>query len=159
MEGFNLKKPRHHERIEKTVNMLYILPMLLVFAVFILYPMTSVMKLSLFDKKINGEMLFVGLQNFKDFFADSDTPRVLLNTAVWVFAVSFKAGARSCHGVGSIQEILWQEADHWYHADSVRYACGGRLHDLAVDVQPYVRANRAVSAGRGYYEPSSKLFR
>jgi ABC-type sugar transport system permease subunit len=89
MEGFNLKKPRHHERIEKTVNMLYILPMLLVFAVFILYPMTSVMKLSLFDKKINGDMLYVGLQNFKDFFSDSDTPRILFNTAVWVFVGVF----------------------------------------------------------------------
>ncbi len=62
-----MKKPRHHERVEKTVNMLYILPMLLVFAVFILYPMTSVMKLSLFDKKINGDMLFVGCRILKTF--------------------------------------------------------------------------------------------
>ena len=80
-----MKRIKRIDRIEKAGNMLYILPMLLVYAVFILYPMTSVMKLSLFDKKINGDLIYVGLQNFKDFFTDADTPRVFLNTAVWVF--------------------------------------------------------------------------
>lgn len=80
-----MKRIKRIDRIEKAGNMLYILPMLLVYTVFILYPMTSVMKLSLFDKKINGDLIYVGLQNFKDFFTDADTPRVFLNTAVWVF--------------------------------------------------------------------------
>lgn len=84
-----MKKPKRLDRMEKAGNMLYILPMLLVFAVFILYPMVNVMKLSLFDKKINGAMVFVGLQNFIDFFRDADTPRVLMNTAIWVFAGVF----------------------------------------------------------------------
>ncbi len=70
---------------EKFRNMLYVLPMLAVYLVFILYPMGSVMRLSLFDKKINGDMVYIGLQNFVDFFKNADTPRILLNTAVWVF--------------------------------------------------------------------------
>jgi len=89
--GANMKKPKRidRNRREKWLNMLYILPMLAVYVVFILYPMTSVMKLSLFDKKINGDMIFVGLQNFADFFTNIDTPRVFLNTAVWVFVGVF----------------------------------------------------------------------
>lgn len=70
---------------EKFRNMLYVLPMLVVYLVFILYPMGSVMRLSLFDKKINGDMLYIGFQNFVDFFKNADTPRILLNTATWVF--------------------------------------------------------------------------
>lgn len=76
---------------EKLLNLLYILPMCAVFVIFIIYPITQVFQLSVYDKKVNGDMLFVGIKNFTDFFQNPDTPRMFLNTFVWVFVgVLFK---------------------------------------------------------------------
>lgn len=79
------------ERRDKAVNLLYVLPMLAIFLVFILYPITQVFYMSFFERRVNGSMIFVGLQNFADLFANPDTPRMFKNTFVWVFVgVAFK---------------------------------------------------------------------
>ncbi len=79
------------ERRDKGVNLLYVLPMLAIFLVFIIYPITQVFYMSFFERKVNGEMLFVGLRNFIDLFTNPDTPRMFTNTFVWVFVgVAFK---------------------------------------------------------------------
>jgi ABC-type sugar transport system permease subunit len=79
------------ERRAKAINLLYVLPMLVIFLVFIIYPITQVFYLSLFEKKVNGDMIFIGLKNFVDLFTNPDTPRMFTNTAVWVFVgVAFK---------------------------------------------------------------------
>ncbi|WP_227161910.1 carbohydrate ABC transporter permease [Enterocloster citroniae] len=47
--------------------------------------------MSFFERKVNGSMIFVGLQNFADLFANPDTPRMFKNTFLWVFVgVAFK---------------------------------------------------------------------
>jgi len=80
-----MKKRKKSEILEKSFNMLYILPMIIVYLVFIIYPMGDVMRLSFYDKKVNGDMIYIGLKNFADFFADPDTPMIFMNTAIWVF--------------------------------------------------------------------------
>ena len=76
---------------EKALNLLYILPMFIVFVTFIIYLITQVFYMSFFERRVNGEMLFVGLKNFQDLFLNSDTPRMFLNTFIWVFiGVFFK---------------------------------------------------------------------
>lgn len=70
---------------EKTVNMLYVLPMLLIFALFILYPVISVIQQSFYNVKSNGEMVYIGLANYEKFFHAADSWMVLKNTAIWVF--------------------------------------------------------------------------
>jgi len=72
------------ERREKIVNLIYILPMLIIFVTFILYPITQVFYMSFFERKINGDMVFVGLGNFVSLFTSPDTPRMFQNTFVWV---------------------------------------------------------------------------
>lgn len=79
------------ESREKTLNLIYILPMLVIFLVFIIYPVMQVFYLSFFERKVNGDMIFIGLNNFIQLFTNSDTPRMFLNTFVWVFVgVVFK---------------------------------------------------------------------
>lgn len=76
---------------EKTFNLIYIIPMLVIFLVFIIYPVMQVFYLSFFERKVNGDMIFIGLTNFIQLFTNSDTPRMFLNTFVWVFVgVVFK---------------------------------------------------------------------
>lgn len=79
-EGLSKKEAR-----DKAVNLLYVLPMLAIFLFFILYPITQVFYMSFFERKVNGDMLFVGLKNFTDLFTNPDTPRMFKNTFVWVF--------------------------------------------------------------------------
>ena len=55
---------------EKALNLLYILPMFIVFVTFIIYPITQVFYMSFFERRVNGEMLFVGLKNFITIFTD-----------------------------------------------------------------------------------------
>lgn len=78
------KAKKNHDK-DKLFNMLYILPMVVVFAVIIIYPVTQVLKLSLSEKLIKGDLVFVGLDNFKAFFANPDTIQILMNTTIWVF--------------------------------------------------------------------------
>lgn len=76
---------------EKTFNLIYIIPMLVIFLVFIIYPVMQVFYLSFFERKVNGDMIFIGLTNFIQLFTNLDTPRMFLNTFVWVFVgVVFK---------------------------------------------------------------------
>ena len=55
--------------------------------------------MSFFERRVNGDMIFVGLQNFADLFANPDTPRMFKNTFVWVFVgVAFKLILGLSHG-------------------------------------------------------------
>ena len=54
MNGFS-KKEKH----DRAVNLLYVLPMLAIFLLFILYPITQVFYMSFFERKVNGSMIFV----------------------------------------------------------------------------------------------------
>ena len=80
MNGLSKKEKR-----DKAVNLCYVLPMLAIFLVFILYPITQVFYMSFFERKVNGDMIFVGLQNFMDFFNSPYAPRVIRNTLIISF--------------------------------------------------------------------------
>lgn len=84
-----MKRISNREQHDKVRNLLYVLPMFIIFVTFIIYPITQVFYMSFFERRVNGEMLFVGLKNFRDLFLNSDTPRMFTNTIIWVFAGVF----------------------------------------------------------------------
>jgi alpha-glucoside transport system permease protein len=59
----------------------FLLPTILLLAVALLYPAISTIRLSF---RNNFDKLWVGFDNYKTIFTDSDLIRVLINTALWV---------------------------------------------------------------------------
>ncbi len=58
-----------------------IAPQVIGFALFVVYPLIEVFRLSLFRvNALTGEEAFIGLYNFARMFADQDTPRIIVNT-------------------------------------------------------------------------------
>jgi multiple sugar transport system permease protein len=58
-----------------------IAPQVIGFALFVVYPLVEVFRLSLFRvNALTGEEAFIGLDNFARMFADQDTPRIIVNT-------------------------------------------------------------------------------
>lgn len=76
-------------KLEQTVNLLYILPTLAVFATFILFPILDVFRLSMYNVRIDGTEQFIFLDNYIKFFKSRDAAMILKNTAVWVFIGTF----------------------------------------------------------------------
>lgn len=73
------------QRLENWVNLLYILPTIAVFAVFILFPILDVFRLSFYNVKINGSEEFILFDNYIKFFQSKDAFLILRNSAIWVF--------------------------------------------------------------------------
>ena len=66
---------------------LFILPMVLVFGVFSVYPMLRTIFLSLMETNATAtEMSFVGVENFATMLADKRLPRIVWNTFIYGFA-------------------------------------------------------------------------
>lgn len=87
--------------LRKWSSALYILPMIVVFLVFIIYPVTQVAYLSFFNKKVDGSMVFIGLQNYTKFFCGGDAALAFRNTAFWVFG-----GVIAKIGLGMIMALV-----------------------------------------------------
>lgn len=79
-----MKKYTISDRRDRYLNLVYILPMILVFCIFILYPVIQVIRLSFYNVKVSGEMVFVGLDNYIKFLKDPDSIMIWKNTASWV---------------------------------------------------------------------------
>lgn len=62
---------------------LYVLPMIVVFCVFILYPVVQVIYQSFFTKSASGELSWAGLANYTKFFHSKEAKMVFKNTAIW----------------------------------------------------------------------------
>lgn len=73
------------QRLENWINLLYILPTIAVFAVFILFPILDVFRLSFYNVKINGSEEFILFDNYIKFFQSKDAFLILRNSAIWVF--------------------------------------------------------------------------
>lgn len=73
------------KKYDKVLNMVYILPTIIVFSVFILFPIIDVFRMSFYNVKINGTEEFLFLGNYIKFFKSPDAFMILGNTAVWVF--------------------------------------------------------------------------
>lgn len=67
-------------------NLLYVLPFVAVICIFMVKPVLDVIYGSFFLKKLNGDMIFCGLQNFADVLAKDVFAQVTRNTVVWVVA-------------------------------------------------------------------------
>ena len=76
---------KRSDKLERWVNLLYILPTIAVFAVFILFPIIDVFRLSFYNIRINGTEEFIFLDNYIRFFQSNDALLILRNSAVWVF--------------------------------------------------------------------------
>lgn len=78
-----------NKKLERWTNMLYIVPTVGVFALFILFPIIDVVRLSFQNVKVDGTETFIFLDNYKKFFSSPDAWLILKNTAVWVFVGTF----------------------------------------------------------------------
>lgn len=66
---------------------LMIAPAMVVFALFLIYPIFYMVYLSFFDWNMIGEMKFIGVQNYTDMFSDSDFWQVLGNSIYYMVMV------------------------------------------------------------------------
>ncbi len=70
--------------LEKYLNWLYLLPMVLVFVTFVIVPVFQVFMNSFHNIKLNGTKVWIGLDNFRRFFSDSKSLLAFNNTFIWV---------------------------------------------------------------------------
>ena len=73
---------------QKWTAYIYILPMFLFFLIFLVYPLLNTVKLSLYEwNGIDPEMVFVGLQNYKEMFHDDVFYKAFTNFAIYAALV------------------------------------------------------------------------
>lgn len=83
------KKLKKYRGIENPISgYLFILPQLILFIIFILYPIFEGFRMSLFRFTYTDE-IFVGLQNYKDLFSDPIFIKSIINTIVFVIGIVF----------------------------------------------------------------------
>src|SRR5689334_7177911 len=96
--------------MQKAQPYLMILPSLIVFGLFFLYPIGYLVQLSLHDWNfISPEMNFIGLENFAQLFRDTEFREVLLNTSVYTVA------SVSVTTILSIFLALWLNKQGWFY--------------------------------------------
>ncbi len=86
MFGSSSKTLEHREAFEKLKNLLYIMPLLIVLTVFIIIPIKEIFIKSLYLKKLNGTIIFIGLENYIDLFKKDYFLEILINTFVWIIS-------------------------------------------------------------------------
>ncbi len=85
MKRIDYSNAKRCKEMEKYINLLFLVPMLLVFLVFIIIPIGEVFWDSFHNIKLNGSKTWTGLSNYKKFFQDSKSLLAIKNTAIWVF--------------------------------------------------------------------------
>lgn len=65
---------------------LFITPQMLLFFIFMLYPIVEGIRLSLYDVSYKGET-FIGLENYKQLFSDPVFVQATINTVIFVIAI------------------------------------------------------------------------
>ena len=65
---------------EQAVAWCFLLPYVLFFAGFLMYPILKGMKLSLYDSTLGGKEVFIGLGNYMEMFQDPGFWEALWNT-------------------------------------------------------------------------------
>ena len=86
----NLLIHRLPEKIKKKVEpYVFIGPVLLLIGIFIVIPTIQSIRLSFMEEEIDGSTTFVGLQNFKDLFAEDYFPNMVVNNLMWIAIVPF----------------------------------------------------------------------
>jgi len=84
----NLLIHRFPEKIKKKVEpYVFIGPVLFLIGVFIVIPTLQSIRLSYMEEEIDGSNTWVGLQNFKDLFAEEYFPKMVVNNLMWIAIV------------------------------------------------------------------------
>ena len=111
----NLLIHRFPERIKKKVEpYVFIGPVLLLIGIFIVIPTIQSVRLSFMEEEIDGSTTWVGLQNFKDLFAEEYFPNMVVNNLMWIAIVPFMtvaiglAIAQFANNVGSKSEKIFK---------------------------------------------------
>ena len=111
----NLLIHRFPEKIKKKVEpYVFIGPVLLLIGIFIVIPTIQSIRLSFMEEEIDGSTTFIGLQNFKDLFAEEYFPNMVVNNLMWIAIVPFMtvaiglAIAQFANNVGSKSEKIFK---------------------------------------------------
>ena len=111
----NLLIHRFPEKIKKKVEpYVFIGPVLLLIGIFIVIPTIQSIRLSFMEEEIDGSTTFIGLQNFKDLFAEDYFPNMVVNNLMWIAIVPFMtvaiglAIAQFANNVGSKSEKIFK---------------------------------------------------
>ena len=84
----NLLIHRFPEKIKKKVEpYVFMGPVLFLIGVFIVIPTLQSIRLSFMEEEIDGSTTWVGLQNFKDLFAEEYFPKMVVNNLMWIAIV------------------------------------------------------------------------
>jgi len=84
----NLLIHRFPEKIKKKVEpYVFIGPVLFLIGAFIVIPTLQSIRLSFMEEEIDGSTTWVGLQNFKDLFAEEYFPKMVVNNLMWIAIV------------------------------------------------------------------------
>jgi len=75
-------------------NLLFLIPLILVFIIFIFYPFFQTIKLSFFKQTLAGDKNFIGLKNYYRVFRSDDFYNLFYNTLLWTIgATVLKVGS------------------------------------------------------------------
>jgi alpha-glucoside transport system permease protein len=84
----NLLIHRFPEKFKKKVEpYVFIGPVLFLIGIFIVIPTLQSIRLSFMEEEIDGSTTWVGLQNFKDLFAEEYFPKMVVNNLMWIAIV------------------------------------------------------------------------
>ena len=84
----NLLIHRFPEKIKKKVEpYVFIGPVLFLIGIFVVIPTLQSIRLSFMEEEIDGSTTWVGLQNFKDLFAEDYFPSMVVNNLMWIAIV------------------------------------------------------------------------
>ena len=84
----NLLVHRLPEKIKKKVEpYVFIGPVLVLIGIFVVIPTLQSIRLSFMEEEIDGSTTWVGLQNFKDLFAEEYFPSMVVNNLMWIAIV------------------------------------------------------------------------
>ena len=111
----NLLIHRLPEKIKKKVEpYVFIGPVLILIGIFIVVPTIQSVRLSFMEEEIDGSTTWVGLQNFKDLFAEEYFPSMVVNNLMWIAIVPLLtvsiglAIAQLANNVGSRTEKIFK---------------------------------------------------
>ena len=111
----NLLIHRLPEKIKKKIEpYVFIGPVLILIGIFIVIPTIQSIRLSFMEEEIDGSTTWVGLQNFKDLFAEEYFPSMVVNNLMWIAIVPLLtvsiglAIAQLANNVGSRSEKIFK---------------------------------------------------
>jgi len=103
------------EKIKKLIEpYVFIGPVLFLIGLFIIIPTIQSIRLSFMEEAIDGSTKWVGLQNFKDLFAEDYFPNMVVNNLMWIAIVPILtvsiglAIAQFANNIGSRSEKIFK---------------------------------------------------